>query len=66
MSFVVYIVLARWYMVPRLAMLPLPAAFMSLVFLHAFWHIGLMFLQPQVVGPDLSPASPCPRRGEIS
>jgi hypothetical protein len=28
---------------------------MPLVFLHAFRHVGLVFLQPQVVGPDLQP-----------
>jgi len=60
MSFVVYILLARWYVVPRLAMLPLPAALMPLVFLHAFRHVGLVFLQPQVVGPDLSPGFALP------
>jgi hypothetical protein len=55
LSFVVYILLARWYVAPRLAALPLHAALMPLVFLHAFRHAGLVFLQPQVVGPDLSP-----------
>lgn len=53
MSFVVYILLARWYVAPRLAALPLHAALMPLVFPHAFRHVGLVFLQPQVVGPDL-------------
>ena len=55
MSFIVYILLARWYVAPRLAALPLYAALMPLVFLHAFRHIGLVFLQPTVVGPDLQP-----------
>jgi len=55
MSFVVYILLARWYVAPRLAMLPLHAALMPLVFPHAFRHLGLVFLQPQVVGPALQP-----------
>jgi len=52
-SFVVYILLGRWYVAPRLAALPLHAALMPLVFPHAFRHVGLVFLQPQVVGPDL-------------
>ncbi len=53
MSFVVYILLARWYVAPRLGGLPLHEALMPLVFLHASRHIGLVFLQPTVVGPDL-------------
>ncbi len=55
MSFVVYILLARWYVAPRLAALPLAAALMPLLFLHAFRHLGLVFLQPTVVGPDVPP-----------
>lgn len=53
MSFLVYILLARWYVAPRLAALPLHQALMPLLFLHAFRHLGLVFLQPQVVGPSL-------------
>ena len=60
MSFIVYILLARWYVAPRLAALPLHAALMPLVFLHAFRHVGLVFLQPQVVGPDLQRAFAAP------
>lgn len=55
MSFVIYILLARWYVAPRLAALPLHAALMPLVFPHAFRHVGLVFLQPTVVGANLQP-----------
>ena len=55
MSFVVYILLASWYVAPRLAALPLSTALTPLLFLHAFRHVGLVFLQPTVVGPDLQP-----------
>jgi hypothetical protein len=56
LSFVVYGLVAKWYVAPRLAALPFPAALQPLLVLHAFRHLGMVFLVPTVVGPSL-PAS---------
>ena len=56
LSFVVYGLVARWYVSPRLATLPLAAALQPLLVLHALRHMGMVFLVPTVVGPAL-PAS---------
>jgi len=56
LSFVVYGLVARWYVAPRLATLPLHRALQPLLVPHAFRHLGLVFLVPTVVGPAL-PAS---------
>jgi len=53
LSFVVYGLLATWYVTPRLPMLPLHSALQPLLVLHAFRHLGLVFLVPTVVGPAL-------------
>ncbi len=60
LSLVVYGLIARWYLAPRLAALPLASALMPLLFLHAFRHLGMVFLVPSVVGQGLQPefASP--------
>src|SRR5712691_11806755 len=49
LSLVVYGLIARWYVAPRLAALPLPSALSPLLFLHAFRHLGMVFLVPTVV-----------------
>jgi len=56
LSFLVYGLVARWYVAPRLAPLPLPTALQPLLVLHAFRHLGMVFLVPTVVGSPL-PAS---------
>ncbi len=56
LSFVVYGLVAKWYVSPRLAALPLGIALPPLLALHALRHLGLVFLVPTVVGPAL-PAS---------
>jgi hypothetical protein len=56
LSFVVYGLVARWYVGPRLATLRLGAALAPLLVLHALRHMGLVFLVPTVVGPSV-PAS---------
>ena len=56
LSFVVYGLVAKWYVSPRLATLPLGAALQPLLVLHALRHMGMVFLVPTVVGPAL-PAS---------
>src|SRR2546425_12358218 len=55
LSFVVYGLIARWYVGPRLAALPLPAALPPLLFIHAFRYLGLVFLVPAVAAPTLAP-----------
>ena len=55
LSLVVYGLIARWYLAPRLAPLPLASALMPLLFLHATRHLGMVFLVPSVVGPGLQP-----------
>ena len=56
LSFVVYGLVAKWYVGPRLATLPLGAGLAPLLVLHALRHLGMVFLVPTVVGPSV-PAS---------
>jgi len=56
LSFVVYGLVAKWYVGPRLATLPLGAGLAPLLVLHALRHMGMVFLVPTVVGPSV-PAS---------
>lgn len=56
LSFLVYGLVARWYVTPRLAALPRDAALQPLLVLHATRHVGMVFLVPTVVGAAL-PAS---------
>lgn len=56
LSFVVWGVVAAWYVAPRLAALPLASALQPLLVLHAFRHVGMVFLVATVVGPSV-PAS---------
>lgn len=60
LSFVVYGLVAKWYLAPRLATLPLSAALQPLLVLHAFRHLGMVFLVPTVVGPALPRAFALP------
>ena len=60
LSLVGYSLIARFYVAPRLAALPLPAALTPLLLLHAFRHLGMVFLVPAVVGPVLPPAFAVP------
>jgi hypothetical protein len=53
LSFLVYGLVARWYVTPRLAPLPLHAALQPLLVLHATRDLGMVFLVPTVVGPVL-------------
>ena len=62
LSLIVYALIARWYLAPRLATLPLASALMPLLLLHAFRHLGMVFLVPAVVGPSLPRRSPSPPR----
>ncbi|HLF49270.1 MAG TPA: hypothetical protein VJA45_07835 [Methylomirabilota bacterium] len=60
LSVIGYGLIARWYVAPRLAALPLHAALVPLLFPHAFRHLGLVFLVPAVVAPTLPPAFALP------
>jgi hypothetical protein len=53
LSLIVWALVAKWYVAPRLASLPPRDALMPLLFLHAFRHVGLVFLVPTVVGAAL-------------
>jgi len=53
MSLVVFTLIARWYVAPRLAGLPLAAALTPLLFLHTTRYVGMVFLVPTVVGRAL-------------
>jgi hypothetical protein len=44
---------ARWYVTPRLAPLPLAGALTPLLFLHASRYLGMVFLVPSVTGGPL-------------
>lgn len=56
LSFAVYGLIARWYVAPALAALPLESALQPLLVLHALRHMGLVFLVPTVAGGSV-PAS---------
>ena len=60
LSLVVYSLIARWYVVPRLAALPRRDALTPLLLLHAFRYLGMVFLVPTVVGPALPAAFAVP------
>jgi hypothetical protein len=53
MSLLVYGLVACWYVAPRLATLPPAAALTPLLLVHATRYLGLVFLQPTVVGAAL-------------
>ena len=56
LSLLGYGLIAQWYVAPRLAALPLQDALVPLLFLHAFRHLGMVFLVPAVMAPTLTPA----------
>jgi len=55
LGLLLYGLIARWYVAPRLAILPLPAALTPLLFLHASRFLGMVFLVPSVTGGPLPP-----------
>ena len=56
LSFILFTMVARWYVSPRLAALPVDRALQPLLVLHATRHMGLVFLVPTVVGGTLPAA----------
>lgn len=55
LSFLAYGLIARWYVTPHLAALPLERALMPLLFTHCFRHLGMVLLVPQVVNDPKVP-----------
>lgn len=53
LSFIVYGLIAKWYVAPRLANLPLHDALVPLLFTHTFRHVGLVMMVPVVTDPAL-------------
>ncbi len=53
LSTIVCGLIARWYVAPRLAAMPLHRALVPLLVPHAFRHLGMVFLIPAVVAPTL-------------
>src|SRR5437867_12907720 len=60
LSLVLYTLIARWHVAPRLAALPLASALSPLLLLHPFRHLGLEILVPPSVGSALPPAFAVP------
>jgi len=60
LSVIVYGLIAKWYVAPRLAVRPLHDALIPLLFPHAFRHLGMVFLVPAVVAPTLPPGFALP------
>ena len=52
-SFIVFAMLAWWYLLPRVQDLPLETALIPFVWVHAFRNIGLSILAPGAVDPSL-------------
>jgi len=52
-SFVVYALIARWYLVQRLAALPLRDALQPLLLLHSLRTLGMTLLVPAVVSSEV-------------
>ena len=53
LSLAVYALIARWYVSPWLATKPIRLALIALTLPHAFRHLGLAFLVPGLVAPEL-------------
>lgn len=60
LSLIAYSLIAKWYVTPRLAALPLHDALLPLFLPHAFRHLGMVFLVPAVVAPTLPAAFAAP------
>ncbi len=56
LSLLAFSLVAKWYILPRLAGVPVRAALEPFLLLHSFRHIGLMFLASGAVGSTLPSA----------
>jgi hypothetical protein len=57
LSFIAFTLIIRWYVLPRLAALPLEEALIPLIWLHVFRYVALMGFLPGQVSPD-APGDP--------
>ena len=55
LGFVCWGLAGKWYLWPWLSVTPFERAVMPLLLFHSFRYIGLAFVIPGVVDPDLSP-----------
>jgi len=53
MSITIYSVIAKWYIWPRLKTISIYDALIPLLLLHAFRHLGLVFILPAFIGTTL-------------
>jgi hypothetical protein len=53
LSLAAYLLIAFWYVVPRLSVLPREVALMPLLWVHAFRVVGGTILAPGAVGPGV-------------
>ena len=53
LSLVAYLLIAFWYVVPRLSLLPRELALVPLLWVHAFRTVGGTILAPGAVGPGV-------------
>ena len=53
LSLVVYSLIARWFVSPRLSRLPLELALAPLLWVHVFRIVGGTILAPGAVGPGV-------------
>ncbi len=54
LSLAAFIFIAKWYVTPWLKSVSLDAALEPILLLHSFRHLGMMFLVPGVVSPQLT------------
>jgi hypothetical protein len=54
LGLITWSLLARWFLVPRLAGLPRESALQPLLAVHTLRYIGLIFLAPAATGPSLA------------
>jgi len=52
-TLVVYVILAKWYVWPRLSRLPLRSALVALLWVHTLRTLGLTLLVPSITDPNL-------------
>ena len=60
LSLIVYALIAKWYIWPRLTALPLHEALVPLLFLHAMRHIGTTVLVTVILDPAVPQAFTVP------
>jgi len=60
LSLIVYALIAKWYLWPRLTALPLHEALVPLLFLHAMRHIGTTVLVTVILDPAVPQAFTVP------